>query len=534
MEDYVNKGKEVLRILINNGFEAYFVGKMVRNKIMQLPIDEIEINTNATPDAIKGIFSFTKVEDAKNGLIKVMYSGYDFFLSTFHLEEYKDRRTPVRIHYSKNLLDDLSSRDFSINAMVMSHSDKITDAYRGVNDINRKRIKTIGKAKVRFSENPLRILKAIGLVSELNFKLVRETRKAIRSKSKLLRDVASEDVALEIKNIFKGKYFKKAFKLMNDLHLNRHLLPLKKGFNYLRYRNFNLTYEEFLLVAFVLNSRIDEGYLNTVNDIEAFKKAFQLALANPKSKYSRLDLFSNGLEVCLLANKINVILKRGKKRGKKISFDYQSLPIKKVCDLAFKGEDILKLHPDNADVQVIIDQVIYEILEGSLINDYDSVKNFVIDLMKKMNINIKEEVSYNYENPDLKDLSKDLEYNKLVNATSEDDLKASLTQQGQVIKDYTEHRIDMLEKRLNEQARLLQEKDQKYEALLRETRRRQIQEDVDDLVNKNLEMLKKMNYLNNPEKDKVELSRQLNRVYMSFINDMEDRYTNNEVKDEEN
>ena len=534
MEEYVNKGKEILRILINNGFEAYFVGKFVRDRIMQLPIDEIEINTNATPDAIKGIFAFTKVEDARNGLIRVMYSGFDFFLSTFHLEEYKDKRTPVRIHYSKNLLDDLSSRDFSINAMVMSHSDKITDAYGGVNDINRKRIKTIGKAKVRFSENPIRMLKAIGLVSELNFNLVNETASGIRSRGKLLKSATAEDINYEVKKIFSGKYAKKALKLLNDMRLSHYLVNLKKGFKYLRNCKSNLCYEEFLLLTFVLNGNINEDYIQTVNDIETFKKTYQLAVANPKAKYSRLDLFSNGEEVCLLANKINVILKKSKKRYKQISLAYNRLPIKKVCDLAFKGEDILRIHAENINVQMIVDQVIYEVLEGSLVNDYNTIKEFVMDLMKKMKIEIKEEVSYNYQPVELQDLDNNLKFNNLVNATNEEDLKASLTEQGQVIKDYTEHRLDMLERRINEQARLLHEKDVMYEELLKTTRRRQIQDDVDDLVNKNLEMLKKKNYLNNPQKDKLELGRQLNKVYMNFINGIEDRYTNNEVNDEEN
>lgn len=531
MEEYVNKGKEMLRILINNGFEAYFVGKYVRDRIMQFPVDEIEINTNATPDAIKGIFAFTKVEDGRNGIVNIMYSGYDFFVSTFRLEDYRDKRAPVKIHYSKNLLDDLSNRDFSINAMVMSHSDKITDAYGGVNDIKRKRIKTIGKAKIRFSENPIRMLKAIGLVSELNFNLVTETAKGISSRAKLLRNSPMTDIAFEIKKIFNGKYRKKALRLLSELNLCRNIVSLAKGFKVLKFHT--LSYEEFILSTFVMNGFIDEDFLPTVNNIETFKMTFNLALANPKAKYSRLDLFSNGEEICLLANKVNVHIKKSRKRYKQISQAYKQMPIQKVCDLAFKGEDVLKIHANTANAQLIIDQVVYEILEGTLINDYDAIKEFVIDLMKKMDIDLDEEVSYDYENNNLDELDESLQYSSLANATNEEDLEASLTQQGQVIKDYTEHRLDMLERRINEQARLLLEKDMKYEELLKSSRHRQIQDDVDNLVKKNLEMLKKMNYLDNPHNDKLELSRQLNKVYMNFISDIEDRYTNNEVKDEE-
>lgn len=538
MEEYINKGKEVLRILINNGYEAYFVGKFVRDRIMQLPITEIEINTNATPDAIKGIFAFTKVEDARNGLIRVMYSGYDFFLSTFHLEEYKDKRTPVRIHYSKNLLDDLSSRDFSINAIVMSHSDKITDAYGGITDINKKRIKTIGKAKVRFNENPMRILKAIGLVSELNFNIVNETAHAMKSRAKLLKAAIVEDVAFELKAIYQGKYAKKAMKLMEEMRISKNILSLKKGFRYIN-NPANYSFEEFLLISFILNGTIDESFIPTIENEDKFRKTFALALANPKAKYSKLELFNYGEEVALMANKVNVALKKSKKRYKQISHIYQELPVKSYSDLTFKEEDIHKLFEQEIDTKTIIDQVVYEILEGSLANDYNVIKDYVTILLKKMNIEIKEQIDYqfNHDLPDTEeklDLNKSLEFNKLVNAENEDELKASLTHQGQIIKDYTEHRLDMLERRINEQAALLREKDLKYEELLNTTRRRQIQSDIDNLINKNMEMLKKMNYLDNTPKNRVELSRQLNQVYMNFINDMEDKYTNNEVNDEEN
>jgi tRNA nucleotidyltransferase (CCA-adding enzyme) len=549
MEDYLNKGKEILKILISNGYEAYFIGEAVRNTILNLPLREIEINTSATPEAIKGIFNFTKVEDFKEGIVKLMYYSHIFYISTFRLEVYKDKRTPVKIHYSKNLIDDLSSRDFTINAISMSHSGKVTDVYNGYEDIKKRKIRTIGKARVRFSEEPNRILMAIRFVSELNFKLANETRRALKRRVKLLHDVDPNEIAFEIKRIVEGEHSKKALELMLALRLHRHIPSITKICKFQDRKFHKFTYPQFLLVASILNGEVDESFVNQLDNIDAFRKTYQLAIANPKTFYSRLDLFINGEQICIDANYANHILKKCKKKSKKISIEYRELPIKKVCDLAFKGEDIIKLIGNNEDnnIQIIIDQIIFKILEGELQNEYDTIKPFVINLLRDMNIEVLgQDIQYEYrdqrsqekrivmEDDEMADLNNNLEYGNLVNATNEEEIAESLRKQGQVIKDYTEHRLDMLERRINEQDRIIREKDMKYATLERDSRKRKVQEDIENLVKKNLELLKDMKYLDNPHKDKLELSRQLNKVYMEFIVDMEDKYTNNEVKDEEN
>ena len=171
MDQYIEKGKEVLKILINNGTEAYIIGEAVYSVIRESSFPHVDIITNATPEMVKGIFTNAKVEDHKNGSVKLQYLGYTFYIRTFRLEEkYKDNRKPAKIHYSKNLKDELAACDFTINALAMSYGGKLTDAYKGYSDLKRKRIRTIGAPKVRFKEDPLRILIAIRLASELGFK----------------------------------------------------------------------------------------------------------------------------------------------------------------------------------------------------------------------------------------------------------------------------------------------------------------------------------------------------------------------------
>jgi uncharacterized coiled-coil protein SlyX len=112
-------------------------------------------------------------------------------------------------------------------------------------------------------------------------------------------------------------------------------------------------------------------------------------------------------------------------------------------------------------------------------------------------------------------------------------MEHGLKNQADVIVDYTQHRIDMLERRLNEQERLFKEKNAQYALLERSTRQQRIKEDVDGLVEKNLEMLKEIDYIGDPNRDKDGLSQRLHKVYMDYINGIEDKYKNKEVENEE-
>lgn len=538
--EYLNKGKEILKILINSGYEAYFIGAASRNTIMNLPINEIEITTSATPSAIKGLFEFTKVEQITDGVLKVTYYTEDFYISTFRVAS-KNRKELDTVHYSKSLREELSCRDYTINAIAMSHSGKMTDGYRGYEDIKKKKIRLIGKSKYVFKDSPVSMLRAIRFVSELNFKVTPHTFRGIKANRKKLLNVNPQLVASEIKSIIKGKYFRKALDVLISAKLYKFLPTLSPALKlqYNRYKK--LTIEEFLLLAFVVNGEVDSNYLHLVEDESSFLKVFEVAKKNPKSKFELIDLYTYGEAICLMANRINVLLRKSRKHYKEISKLYETLPIKEEKELDFTKGDIRLINSDLEEdyVSLLIDQIIYKVIYQELANDYDVIKVFVINIFKDKKINvIEEKVDYNYvttpEVDDIEQLSKRLAYNQVVDATSEEEIESGLKYQGDVIKDYTEHRIDMLEKRLNEQERLLREKDRQIKLLARDTRQQKIQEDVDTLVQKNLDMLVEIDYLGDPNRDKEALSKKLHQVYMDYVNDIEDKYRYKENENEEN
>ena len=111
-----------------------------------------------------------------------------------------------------------------------------------------------------------------------------------------------------------------------------------------------------------------------------------MALANPKGDYDVLTLFRNGLDVCLAANKSNHIWHKAKNRSKKIKKAYNALPIKKTCDLAFKGQDILEITKDSGGryLEQLIDDILAGVLFGELVNEYEAIRVFVYRRLYEM------------------------------------------------------------------------------------------------------------------------------------------------------
>ena len=543
--NYLDRGKEILKILISNGYEAYFIGGVVRSAILGVDCDLVDITTSATPDAVKLIFSSSKITDYKPGSIKMVYEGYSFVLSTFRKEEYSDRRTPIRYHYSKSLLEDLSRRDFTMNAIAMSHSGKLTDSFDGFKDIKAGRIRPIGKAKVRFKEDPIRILRGIRFVSELKFDLVKGVSNAMRACAKLLGYVEIGDICAELKKIVNGEDAKKAIKLLVSTNAYRYLPSLRKGIAKLAKKYTKLSYEELLLLCFVLNENINEDYLPYVDNIETFKKTFNLILTNPKCRFDTLTLFSYGLEACLSANKINRLLGKSHTSERNIKKAYDALIIKKTCDLEFKGEDILEVAKGQSAeyIQVLVDNIIYKVLTREIPNEYEAIRAYCLGELEQNGFtkyDTKED--YTYHNGIIGKRVEDINEEMLVNvdelnqtlngpvtnqavyptrpaqAYSEIPAEEQAKPASSLEKDLTDHRIDMFEKRLNEQEQQIHEKDAQLEALMKESRQTKIKKDVDQMVKGNMDLINDMDYVDVSDEEKQELSRKLKKIYLDFIN----------------
>lgn len=194
--------KEVTETLEKAGFEAYLVGGCVRDLILGQKPKDWDITTNATPEQIIAIFPHTFYEN-EFGTVGVVIDEeiIDETLKTIEItpyrleSEYSDNRRPDSVQFAKNLEDDLKRRDFTMNALAYSVSKgQIIDFYNGQKDIEKKIIRTVGGAEERFSEDALRILRAIRFLAELNFEISPETEKAIVEYGHLLTKISKERI----------------------------------------------------------------------------------------------------------------------------------------------------------------------------------------------------------------------------------------------------------------------------------------------------------------------------------------------------
>lgn len=506
-EKFLEKGKDILKSLINNGCEAYFTGEVVRNKILGIDFNTIEICTSATSEIVRSVFSEYKTELINDGLVKVTCDGFDYYIGTFKQELRNESRKSLQSHYSKSLIDDLHRRDFTINAMAMSHSGKVTDAFNGYEDLQKKKIKTIGKPRIRFNENPIRILKAIRLVSELGFKIDNATYRGMKN-NKMLTMLPIKSIVEELKYIITGPYFKKALVYLVDSGVYRRIPVLGPEFKRLsnKYRDENI--ETILGCAFVQNKGIDDNFAVLSNDLVTLKKVVDLALVTPKSNYDKLLLFNYGQDICQQANYINVLLGTAKRKSRKIKKEYMALPVKKVCDLAFKGEDIIKLTGglDGPYINEIMDDIIYKILFDELPNDYDTIKIFAISAIKEkglltdINKKMKSDSGCNYDK--LKGESLNLRNDDL---HREDKVTP-------VINNIERANMDS---KYEEYERRLSEKDRKIAELENRDLRNQLENDVKQMMAKNKDLLDNIDSDDLEAREQAKLN--MEKMYRDFF-----------------
>ena len=211
---------KILNILENNGYKAYIVGGYVRDKILDIKSNDIDIITNAKPDDLNKIFN--KECSNNYGCIILPYSGYEFEITTFRKEYYKDNdRRPYKIEYINDLKEDLMRRDFTINSICIDKNEDYIDLLNGINDINNKVIRVIGDSDKKIYDDPLRILRAIRFASIYNFCLDDNLVSSITKYKDRLKYISFDRIKNELNIIFRHNKANNVFKLIDDLELNK-------------------------------------------------------------------------------------------------------------------------------------------------------------------------------------------------------------------------------------------------------------------------------------------------------------------------
>ena len=173
--------KKMNEIFAQHGYKAYLVGGAVRDMLMGKEPHDWDVTTDATPEQVMSIFRKVIPTGIAHGTVTVHFMKNEIEVTTFRTEsDYSDGRHPDKVEYTGNIEEDLSRRDFTINAIASYLGDgTITDPFHGRDDIKRKIIRTVGNPLERFSEDGLRPVRAVRFSAQLGFEIERETLKAI-------------------------------------------------------------------------------------------------------------------------------------------------------------------------------------------------------------------------------------------------------------------------------------------------------------------------------------------------------------------
>lgn len=224
---------EILKKFQDNNFEIYIVGGAVRDLLMGRQVNDWDFTTNATPEEILKILP-DGFYDNVFGTVGLSIEGYDnpFEITTYRTEQgYTDARHPDKVIWGKTLSDDVSRRDFTINALALDLNLKIVDLFNGQKDIDAKIIRAVGDANQRFSEDALRMMRAVRIATELGFKIEENTFDAIKKNASLIQKIANERIKEELFKILASGNFYNGIVLLRDSGLSAEIIPeLEKCF----------------------------------------------------------------------------------------------------------------------------------------------------------------------------------------------------------------------------------------------------------------------------------------------------------------
>jgi tRNA nucleotidyltransferase (CCA-adding enzyme) len=342
----------VLEKIEQAGFEAYFVGGSVRDYLLKKNIDDVDIATSGTPEEIKELFPKTVDIGIEHGTVLVLFNGQPYEITTFRSEsEYEDFRRPKNVEFIRSLYEDLKRRDFTMNAIAMNRKGDLIDPFSGFDAIKNKIIQTVGAPSERFSEDALRIMRAIRFVSQLSFTIENDTFSALQRHASLLENISIERKTKEFEKILCGKDRRKSIQMLIEAGLHPYLPGLNNKYEGLKTIK-GYTCEDLLLnemwaflvftltipcISFLKGWRLSNQKMKEVEKLVSYLEK------RVSKNWCDLTLFQAGEDISVSVEKVYQVITDNisaqpidmlKKR-------HQSLPIKNRGELAVTGQDLM-------------------------------------------------------------------------------------------------------------------------------------------------------------------------------------------------
>ena len=220
-----DKVRLIIQKLTDEGFEAYAVGGCVRDCLLGKKPNDWDITTSATPIQVKSLFRRTIDTGIQHGTVTIMLGIEGYEVTTYRIDgTYDDLRHPKDVTFTVSLEEDLKRRDFTINAMAYNYDSGLVDLFGGLDDLDKGIIRAVGDPYDRFSEDALRILRAVRFAAQLDYDIDKKTLEAVKSLAPNLTRISAERVRTELQKLLVSKHPERIFTLY-ETGVSRVILP---------------------------------------------------------------------------------------------------------------------------------------------------------------------------------------------------------------------------------------------------------------------------------------------------------------------
>ncbi|MPQ42560.1 CCA tRNA nucleotidyltransferase [Clostridium tarantellae] len=396
----------ILNKFNEKGYEAFLVGGCVRDFLLnKIPYD-YDITTNALPEDIINLFDKTIPTGIKHGTITVIVDNNSFEVTTYRTDgTYLNNRNPEEVTFVSNIKEDLSRRDFTINAFAYSPYLGFKDYFNGKLDLDNNIIRCVGNADERFKEDALRMLRAIRFSCQLNFSIHPDTLNAIKTNYKLIKNLSVERIRDEFTKIILSSKGTNGINILRSLNISNLFIPEINELKDLDTYDFYDDTKDSYAIIDVLPSKLHirlAGLFYKIYHFDSLENICRIALK--KLKYDNKTINNT----CILLREINTIpnypnKKSLKKLIKKVSKEliFDLLELKKAYLIVMNeySSEYIDIIKDNVEEILYSNEPIY--LKDLSVNGEILVKELGVKPGKEIGVLLNFLLENVLENPEL-------------------------------------------------------------------------------------------------------------------------------------
>ncbi|WP_067725497.1 CCA tRNA nucleotidyltransferase [Oceanobacillus damuensis] len=382
--------RPVLEHIEKHNHKAYFVGGCVRDLLLGRPLGDIDIATSAAPEYIQEIFPKVIPVGIEHGTVIVRHGKESYEVTTFRVDgDYTDQRHPDTVQFIDEIDKDLERRDFTINALAMDLNGNIIDLFGGRDDIDHQIIRTVGNGYERFSEDPLRIIRALRFSSQLGFTIQSKTLEEMAALREEIENLAVERITNEFTKLFAGDYISSGISYLKELEIGK-FLPVMRDYPDIIHSIPSTikplkSFGEVIALFHILHPEVSVKHwvsswkcsnkikLEALQLVQAYKY-FKTKEMDPWLVYRLSPEFYAGF--CRLVN----ILDHSAINIHELIKIEDQLVIKNKSELMINGYDIVELFPEKQKgpwLNHLLKRIEKEVVSGRLINNKKEIKDWI-------------------------------------------------------------------------------------------------------------------------------------------------------------